>query len=242
MHGTSPTTLINADAIQAVQDINAALIDASPSDIVRAALRLVGREQLASVSSFGIESAAFLKVIADVDPTIPVLFLDTGHMFEETLAYKDELVMALGLRDVRVIRPSARDLRRTDPENELWMSDPDACCRIRKVQPLAEVLVPFGAWLNGRQRFQGGVRAAIPVVEQDGARLKFNPLAYASREDLAEIYARAKLPVHPLLAKGFSSVGCIPCTTRTGANEDARAGRWRGHGKTECGIHSVNVK
>src|SRR6185369_16259322 len=152
------------------------LRDASPAHVIETALKTVGREQLALVSSFGTESAALLQVMADVDPAIPVIFLDTGWLFEETLAYRDTLVAALGLRDVRSIKPLEETLSREDPDRELWFSDPDACCRIRKVEPLARALAPFSAWINGRKRFQGGLRAAIPVVEQDGARLKFNPL------------------------------------------------------------------
>jgi len=179
--------------------------------------------------------------MADVDPAIPVIFLDTGWLFPETLDYRDTLIARLGLADVRSIKPLDETLSRDDPESDLWFSDPDACCRIRKVEPLARALKPFDAWINGRKRFQGGVRAAIPVVEQDGARLKFNPFANVSREEIEAIYKTANLPPHPLVASGFLSVGCMPCTSRTAPNEDARAGRWRGRGKTECGIHTMKT-
>ncbi len=222
-------------------ELDRALRHAVPADIIAAALRTVGRNKLALVSSFGTESAALLKVMADVDPSIPVVFLDTGWLFEETLAYRDTLIAALGLTDVRSIKPLDETLSRDDPEGDLWFSDPDACCRIRKVEPLARALKPFDAWINGRKRFQGGVRAAIPIVEQDGARLKFNPFANVSREEIEAIYRTANLPPHPLVASGFLSVGCMPCTSRTAPNEDARAGRWRGRGKTECGIHTMKT-
>ncbi|MGJ5202300.1 phosphoadenylyl-sulfate reductase [Bradyrhizobium sp. HKCCYLR20261] len=222
-----------------VAALDAALRNATPQEVIAAALQEIGRERLAVVSSFGSESAALLKVTADVDPAIPVIFLDTGHMFAETLAYRDQLIEILGLRDVRSIKPDAAALAREDADNDLWFSDPDACCRIRKVEPLARALAPFAAWINGRKRFQGGLRAAIPVVEQDGARVKFNPFANASREDIAAIYQSANLPQHPLVAAGFRSIGCMPCTSRSDTGEDERAGRWRGRGKTECGIHTV---
>jgi phosphoadenosine phosphosulfate reductase len=230
-----------ADHLPAAEELARALADAKPSDIIAAGLRTVGRDQLALVSSFGTESAALLKVMADVDPAIPVIFLDTGWIFEETLAYRDALIAKLGLGDVRSIKPSQETLAQKDPDGELWFSDPDACCRIRKVEPLARALKPFGAWINGRKRFQGGLRAAIPVVEDDGARLKFNPFANVSREELAAIYARAELPPHPLVEQGFLSVGCMPCTSRTDPEEDSRAGRWRGKSKTECGIHTAKI-
>jgi phosphoadenosine phosphosulfate reductase len=215
------------------------LTHASPAEVVQRALRSVGREKLAVVSSFGTESAALLKIVADVDPAVPVIFLDTGWLFQETLDYRDRLTDLLGLRDVRTIRPLEVNLQRDDPDSGLWFSNPDACCHTRKVEPLARALAPFSAWFNGRKRFQGGDRANIAVVEADGARLKFNPLANAIAEDLKALYASAKLPPHPLLASGFTSIGCMPCTTRTKAGEDPRAGRWRDRGKTECGIHTA---
>jgi phosphoadenosine phosphosulfate reductase len=211
---------------------------ASPAEIIGTAMRIVGRDHLALVSSFGTESAALLKLMAEVDPAIPVIFLDTGWLFEETLAYRDVLIARLGLRDVRSIKPLEQTVSHEDPERALWFTDPDACCRIRKVEPLSRALAPFRAWINGRKRFQGGLRADIPVVEQDGARLKFNPFANVSREQIEAIYRSSKLPPHPLAAKGFLSVGCMPCTSRTSAGEDVRAGRWRGTAKTECGIHT----
>jgi phosphoadenosine phosphosulfate reductase len=217
------------------------LRDASPAEVIETALKTVGRERLALVSSFGTESAALLKVMADVDPAIPVVFLDTGWLFEETLAYRDTLIATLGLTDVRSIKPLEENLSREDPDRELWFSDPDACCRIRKVEPLARALKPFSAWINGRKRFQGGARADIAVVEDDGAKLKFNPFANVSREEIEAIYKMAKLPPHPLVASGYLSVGCMPCSSRAAAGEDARAGRWRGKAKTECGIHTTKT-
>ena len=146
----------NAADLPPAQALDRALRDASPAEVIEAALKTVGREHLALVSSFGTESAALLKVMADVDPAIPVIFLDTGWLFEETLAYRDTLIATLGLRDVRSIKPLEETLSREDPDRELWFSDPDACCRIRKVEPLARALAPFAAWINGRKRFQGG--------------------------------------------------------------------------------------
>jgi phosphoadenosine phosphosulfate reductase len=230
-----------ASELPTAQELDRALRNASPAEVIAAALRAVGRERLAVVSSFGTESAALLKVMSDVDRSIPVIFLDTGWLFEETLAYRDALIEALGLRDVRSIKPLEQTLSREDPERDLWFSNPDACCRIRKVEPLARALAPFGAWINGRKRFQGGARAAIRAVEADGSRLKFNPFANVSPQEIAAIYADAKLPPHPLAASGYLSVGCMPCTSRTAPDEDTRAGRWRGRAKTECGIHTTRT-
>jgi phosphoadenosine phosphosulfate reductase len=238
-HQVSPEQ--RARELPPAEALDRALRDASPAQVIASALETVGREHLAVVSSFGTESAALLKVMADVDPAIPVIFLDTGWLFEETLAYRDTLIATLGLCDVRSIKPLDETLSREDPDRELWFSDPDACCRIRKVEPLKRALAPFRGWINGRKRFQGGLRADIPVVEDDGSRLKFNPFANVSREEIEAIYALAKLPAHPLVTSGYLSVGCMPCTSRTSADEDARAGRWRGRTKTECGIHTVKT-
>ena len=230
-----------ASDLPPAEQLDLALRRAAPADIIAAALAIVGRKRLALVSSFGTESAALLKVMTEVDASIPVIFLDTGWLFEETLAYRDRLIATLGLRDVRTIKPQEEALSREDGDRDLWFSDPDACCRIRKVEPLARALKPFDAWINGRKRFQGGQRASIAVVENDGARLKFNPFANVSREQIEAIYREANLPPHPLAAKGYLSVGCMPCTGRTSPDEDTRAGRWRGRPKTECGIHTAPV-
>jgi phosphoadenosine phosphosulfate reductase len=242
VNGSADRVLPERKAVMppAVQ-LDRALQAASPAEIIAAALKAVGRENLAVVSSFGTESAALLKVVADVDPAIPVVFLDTGWLFAETLAYRDTLISALGLRDVRSIKPRDETLSLGDPDGELWSGDPDACCYIRKVEPLAQALQPCLGWINGRKRFQGGLRAEIPVVEQDGARLKFNPFAKVSRSEIASICKLAKLPPHPLVASGYVSVGCMPCSSRASADEGARGGRWRGRGKTECGIHTMKA-
>jgi phosphoadenosine phosphosulfate reductase len=236
---TSAPELISAQPSATALD--RALRAASPAEVIAAALQTLGREKLALVSSFGTESAALLKVMADVDPSIPVIFLDTGWLFEETLAYRDTLIERLGLTDVRSIKPPEDTLSRDDPERELWFTDPDACCRIRKVEPLARALKPFAGWINGRKRFQSRTRADIPVVEDDGTRLKFNPFAHVSRDEIEAIYRLGKLPPHPLVASGYLSVGCMPCSSRTAPGEDARDGRWRGRAKTECGIHTTKM-
>ena len=168
-------------------ELDRALRDASPAEVIAAALQAVGRERLAVVSSFGTESAALLKVMAEVDPAIPVVFLDTGWLFEETLAYRDTLIAALGLRDVRSIKPLEETLSREDPNRELWFTDPDACCCIRKVEPLARALAPFSAWINGqafpgrRPRRHTGGRARRDQAEIQSVR---KCLARADRGDL----------------------------------------------------------
>jgi phosphoadenosine phosphosulfate reductase len=231
--------MIAVDELQdTAAELDRALAVASPARIIAEAIRTVPRGRLAVVSSFGTESAVLLKYLADVDPTVPVLFLDTGWLFPETLAYRDTITAKLGLTDVRTLVPAEPDIERKDPQRDLWHSDPDACCALRKVAPLASALAPFDAWVTGRKRYQGGERTRLPVVEPEGRRLKFNPLARVTQADLDAEFTASGLPSHPLAAVGFSSVGCMPCTSRAEPGEGARAGRWRGRGKTECGIHS----
>lgn len=223
----------------AARALDRMLAGAGPAEIVAAAVRETGRERLAVVSSFGAESAVLLRVVADVDTAIPVLFIDTEWLFPETLAYRDLLVERLGLRDVRTIRPREAAVAARDPERDLWATDPDACCGLRKVVPLEAALAPFDGWINGRKRFHGGERSTLPVVEADGDRLKFNPLAHTSRSEIDALFRDRDLPRHPLVVHGFTSIGCMPCTSRAAPGEGPRSGRWQGRAKTECGIHVV---
>lgn len=220
-----------------VEILNSVLATDAPSRIVERALQLFPK-RIAVVSSFGAESVVLLAITAEVDRSIPVIFLETGWMFPETLEYRDRLVDLLKLTDVRSVQPDNAVLARRDPDRLLWSTDPDACCHIRKVEPLENALAPFSAWITGRKRYQGPARAAVPVAEEDGGRLKFNPLAHVTRADVTEFISRRGLPRHPLEAKGFASIGCIPCTSAINEGEDQRAGRWRGQIKTECGIHN----
>lgn len=223
-----------SDAV--AEALDARLRDASPLEILGTARTTFG-DGLAIVSSFGAESAVLLHMAAQVDRTIPVIFLDTGHNFPETLAYRDTLIALLGLTDVRSVGPDSDALAARDPETSLWADAPDACCALRKTEPLQRALAPFTAWVNGRKRFQSATRAAIRTVEGDGTRVKFNPLAALGAAEIAGWMTAHNLPQHPLKAHGFASIGCMPCTSRVRPGEDPRAGRWRGSAKTECGIH-----
>ena len=203
-----------------------------------AALAEEFRGRVALVSSFGADSAVLLHLMAEADPAMPVLFLDTGKLFPETLHHRERLVRRLGLRDPRVLRPDPEELSAADPLGGLWNAEPDRCCALRKVGPLNRALAGFDAWISGRKRHQAAGRAALPLFERDAAgRLKANPLAAWSAEALEAYRLAHDLPPHPLVAEGYPSIGCHPCTGRVLPGEDPRAGRWRGRGKTECGIH-----
>lgn len=217
--------------------LNAQLQGRSTEDVLQIAIRDLFPRQVALVSSFGAEAAVLLHLVAAVDKTTPVLFLDTGKLFDETLRYRDALIDRLGLSDVRVLTPDPKLLSAQDDAGTLWFRDAEACCRIRKVELLARGLKPFAAWINGRKRFQAVTRQHIPLVEADGARLKFNPLADWGPAEIEAYFIRHDLPRHPLVAQGYPSIGCAPCTQPVAAGDDARAGRWQGADKTECGIH-----
>jgi phosphoadenosine phosphosulfate reductase len=191
----------------------------------------------AVVSSFGAESAVLLKLVADIDPNTPILFLNTGKLFGETLRYRDRLQDLLGLGDVRSLAPSAEARNRFDPEGTLWSTNADACCEFRKTVPLNRALEPFQAQVTGRKRFQTRERANMQPVEFFLGRLRFNPLWNWDLHQLEAFMERNKLPQHPLVEDGYPSIGCIPCTRRVQAGEDYRAGRWSGMEKDECGIH-----
>lgn len=193
--------------------------------------------QIAIVSSFGAESAALLHLVAAVDKTVPLIFINTQKMFGETLAYRDELAERLGFTDLRVFRPDPYDLAARDQTGLRWSYDPDGCCDIRKVRPLRRALAPFDAWISGRKAFQAKSRAALPRFEIDEGRLKLNPLADWSKDQLEAYIDEHKLPRHPLVAQGYPSIGCSPCTSKVAPGEDPRSGRWKGWDKTECGIH-----
>jgi phosphoadenosine phosphosulfate reductase len=216
------------------------LREAHPSAILEAAVAAFG-PRLALVSSFGAESAVLLHLAAQVKRDLPILFLDTGMLFGQTLDYRHDLARRLGLTGVRDLRPRFEDLALTDPNADLWQTDTDACCHVRKVLPLDSALRGFDAWITGRKRFHGGARLGLPVVEASEGKVKFNPLAGWGQADLDAYADLHALPAHPLVAAGFASVGCWPCTSPTQEGADVRAGRWAGSQKTECGIHTARA-
>jgi len=218
--------------------MDSTLRDLGPRAILEAAVNAFG-SRLALVSSFGAESAVLLHLAAQVKPDLPILFLDTGMLFGQTLDYRHDLARRLGLTGVRDLRPRFEDLALTDPNADLWQKDTDACCHIRKVLPLDRALEGFDGWVTGRKRFHGGARLSLPVVEASEGKVKFNPLASWGQAELDDYAALHALPAHPLVAAGFASVGCWPCTQPTQEGADVRAGRWAGSQKTECGIHTA---
>ncbi|MEP1538394.1 MAG: phosphoadenylyl-sulfate reductase [Paracoccaceae bacterium] len=227
-----PETLVTA--------LNARLRNHGATDVLRAAVDAL--PNLALVSSFGAESVVLLHLSAMVKRDIPVIFVDTEMLFTETLVYQQEVAERLKLKDLRIIR--ADDTAEHDPDGTLHQRDTDACCALRKTAPLQKALSPFSSWITGRKRYQSGRRASLDFFEvEDGTqRIKVNPLARWSPEDIQEYMIENRLPRHPMVAQGYPSIGCAPCTSKVEDGEDPRAGRWRGKDKDECGIHFVNGK
>ncbi|WP_413878135.1 phosphoadenylyl-sulfate reductase [Tateyamaria sp.] len=223
-----------------VSALNARLTHHGATDVLRAAFDAV--PDLALVSSFGAESVVLLHLAAMVKRDVPVIFIDTEMLFAETLVYQQELAERLRLSNVRVIR--ADDIAIEDADKTLHRRDTDACCALRKTRPLQTALAPFQGWITGRKRYQSGTRAALEFfeVETGTNRIKVNPLARWAPQDVAEYMDENRLPRHPLVAKGYPSIGCAPCTSPVAAGEDPRAGRWRDSNKDECGIHFVDGK
>jgi len=192
------------------------------------------------VSSFGTEAAVLLHMVARIDPYVPVIFLDTGKHFPETLAYRDALVSRLGLCNIQTVHPSPAGLEAEDPDGTLHARNPDLCCHVRKTLPMFAALRALGCWITGRKRGQATTRAALPLFEVQDRWLKVNPLYDWTAGDVADYFARHDLPEHPLKGQGYLSVGCAPCTRAVRPGENARAGRWADSDKTECGIHFEN--
>ncbi|PCI31736.1 MAG: phosphoadenylyl-sulfate reductase [Alphaproteobacteria bacterium] len=211
--------------------------DLSSLELLDAMIHEEFKGNIALVSSFGAESIVLLDMVAQINPATPVIFLNTQKLFGETVRYRDQIAEKLGLTNIITIRPDADHVAAEDKNGLLWTRDTDACCDLRKVRPLALAMNEYGAWITGRKRFQTSERGNIPLIEQDGSKIKINPLAHWNQAELDQIIENKGLPKHPLIAQGYPSIGCMPCTNRVEDGQDRRMGRWAGQGKTECGIH-----
>lgn len=195
--------------------------------------------RVALSASFGGGGLVLAHILSGIDADAPVLFLDTGYHFPETIAFKNRFAQRYHLRVVDLATPVDAT------PAELYRTDPDRCCRVRKVEPMHRALAGFDVWITALRRDQSETRRRIAVMEHqviDGrAILKVMPLANWSRHDVEEYLATHDVPLHPLLEKGYTSIGCWPCTRPTVEGEGERAGRWSGTNKTECGLHSANA-
>ena len=221
---------------QVVAELNEAFADATPLDVLSWLASATGGK-VPLVSSFGADSVVLLKMIAEIDPDYPVLFIDTGKHFLDTLHYRDQLKDHFGLSNLHSITPDAESLKEKDPFGALWISNTDACCDLRKTVPLDNAMQSFDGWITGRKRYQTNERSKLEVFEVDKGKLKVNPLASWAAKDVADFVKAHSLPGHPLVPKGFLSIGCAPCTSPVEEGSDPRAGRWKDSEKSECGLH-----
>lgn len=236
-----PFEIANITVNERVEMLNGFYRHHAAIPVLRQALNdpIVGNTAL--VSSFGAESVVLLHMVSIIKPETPVIFIDTEMLFPETLDYQLEVSEKLGLTDVRIIKANETTIKERDPFGRLHLADPNACCSLRKLEPLENALSGFDAWITGRKRFQAGTREALDLFEnEENKRIKINPLAHWRKPDLQDYIINNDLPRHPLVAKGFPSIGCAPCTSAVKDGEDERAGRWRGTEKVECGIHFSN--
>jgi phosphoadenosine phosphosulfate reductase len=225
------------EALDQATSLEALYGDLPAREIIARAAKEIFPGGIAAVSSFGADSAVLLHMIAEVDRSMPVIFLDTGKHFGETLEYRDALAADFGLSNIQVVTPEDAALVRIDPDGTLHETDTNACCDIRKVEPMARGVAPYRAWFTGRKRHQASTRAVMPVFETVGTRVRINPLARWTTSDQADYMRAHALRANPLVAYGYLSIGCFPCTQPVQAGDDARSGRWAGHAKVECGIH-----
>jgi phosphoadenosine phosphosulfate reductase len=241
--GKMPRDLQERSVAERVAALNARYRHHSATSVLEHALGDLDLGQVALVSSFGAESVVLLHLVSVLAPQTPVLFLDTRMLFPETLHYQRELADTLHLCDIRILRATQPRVAAQDPGNDLHVTNTDACCALRKVEPLERALSAFDGWITGRKRFQSADRGDVDFFEAEGTtRIKVNPLAHWGRDDLADYIINNRLPRHPLVAKGYPSIGCAPCTSPVAPGEDPRSGRWRGSAKSECGIHFINGK
>lgn len=215
-------------------------LEGQPADMILDwAAKVIPR--FAITSSFGADSAVLLHLASKVCPEVPVLFLDTGFHFDETITFRRELANELGLTVLDLTPELTVDEQAAVHGPQLYLTDPDNCCGMRKTRPLREALANFDGWATGVRRVQTPERAATPVVEgRPHAQrwlVKVAPLAAWTDARVEAYLDEYDLPRHPLVAEGYPSIGCAPCTTKVTPGDDPRAGRWAEQGKSECGIH-----
>jgi phosphoadenosine phosphosulfate reductase len=192
---------------------------------------LVKPQEILVTSSFGASSPFLLHLISEICPEQPIHFLDTTYHFEETLAFRDQLIEKYGLNVVNIL-PDANANQFTR-EEQWYLTRPDACCNVNKVKPFTTLKGKYKVWISGIMGFQTPQRSNMSIFEDQNGLFKFNPFIDLTEGEYLYWFSVYKLPEHPLSALGFASIGCMPCTSRG----QGRNGRWVGRGKMECGLH-----
>lgn len=210
----------------------------TPQEIIQWAFDTFWPE-IAMSSSFQTQSVPLLHMVSQINRNLLIFFIDTGYHFWETAIFREQLASDWHLNVLDLYRDSRWDAFARHNTRKLPLEDPNLCCYIHKVQPMQKALKDMRAWISGIRRDQTPTRAHARILElQDDGLLKINPVLNWTKADVKRYTEEHNLPSHPLLEKGYRSVGCAPCTVAIGANDDERAGRWQGRGKTECGLHT----
>lgn len=229
MHLTAEKRRVSATEIAL---LNKKYLDLELYDRVRELYHDFHAGEIMLTSSFAATSAFLLKVVSDINRSQLVYFIDTGYHFEDTLKYKEELSHLYGLQ-VKSIS-AIKEEHDFTTKDETWKKNPDFCCYINKVKPMDIIKAQYTVWVSGLMEWQSDHRASLDIFENRGDILKFYPLLDISREERDEFIQKHDLPFHPLVAKGYHSIGCSHCTLTGG---DERSGRWNNDPKTECGLH-----
>jgi phosphoadenosine phosphosulfate reductase len=211
---------------------------APPEAVLRWAVEEFGPD-VALATGFGAEGCVLIAMLSTISPGTRIFYLDTDLLFPETYALRDQLEARYGVRFERRTTRLSLSEQAIEHGEQLWQRQPDLCCRLRKVEPLKEMLNGLRAWVTAIRRDQSPARASVGIVERDAkfGLIKINPLAAWSSRDVWNHIAKYDVPYNPLHNHGYSSIGCAPCTTPVQIGEDPRTGRWRGTPKTECGLH-----
>tara|TARA_B100000029_G_scaffold79792_1_gene71301 strand:+ start:3805 stop:4503 length:699 start_codon:yes stop_codon:yes gene_type:complete len=209
-------------------------------NLLNVMIKKIFSKKIVLTSSFGSESIVILHMISKIDRSTPVIFINTGKLFPETLDYAKKIINLLKLNNILVLKPLNKDLKIKDPNENLYKKNPDECCKIRKVFPLEKIINNYDAWITGRKRIHGFEREFINKIEKSSTHIKINPLADWSLEKINKYIKKNNLPEHPLISKGYKSIGCFTCTNKVIYNESIRSGRWKNFKKKECGIHTFN--
>ena len=221
-----------------VERLNTSFEGASAYFLLEHALTFEFPNNIALVSSFGTEAAILLHMVSRIKPETDVVFIDTLKLFTLTHKYRDHLIESFGLKNVKTFKPNPEQIRKHDPDGNLWESDTDKCCQIRKVETNEAALKPYESWITGRKRYHGGSRLHMKKFEWIDGVIKINPLANWKMRDIQHYFDANNIPRHPLYERGFLSVGCHHCSMPSTDPNDPRSGRWQGKDKTECGIHT----
>ncbi len=210
----------------------------TPQEIIQWAVTIFWPE-IAMSSSFQTQSMPLLHMATRIKHDLPVFFLDTGYHFWETLMFREQISSEWKLNVIDLYRDERWEDFMHHRTRTLPLEDPSLCCFLHKVQPMQKALKDIKAWISGIRRDQTAVRAEANILElQDNGLLKVNPLLNWTKDEVKQYAQENNLPAHPLLEKGYRSVGCAPCTVAIGVNDDERTGRWAGRGKVECGLHT----